>query len=222
MGEVIDLPETFRVDMAVDLRGRERRVAEQLLDRAQVGAALEQVRRERVPQAVGVGDEPAERAGVEAAAAGREKEGVVRAPGELAAVRRGGTARRAATPPRRAGRPVPCRPSRARARAPARSRRPRGRARPPRRCAARPSRRARRARGCAARARPSASSASTIASTSARFGASGSRWGRRGPSDASGTRVGPSVKRRNERTAASFRAIVAGASPCRARPSSAA
>ena len=37
---------------------------------------------------------------------------------------------------------------------------------------------------------------------------------------ASGTRVAPSVKRRKERTAASLRAIVAGASPFRARPSS--
>ena len=36
----------------------------------------------------------------------------------------------------------------------------------------------------------------------------------------SGTRVGPSVNRRKERTAARLRAIVAGASPLRARPSS--
>ena len=45
MGEVIDLPQALGVDMAVDLSGRERGVAEQLLDRPQVGAALEKMRR---------------------------------------------------------------------------------------------------------------------------------------------------------------------------------
>ena len=51
---VVDPAQAARVDVAVDLRRRERRVAEQLLDRAQVGAALEEVRRVRVAEAVRV------------------------------------------------------------------------------------------------------------------------------------------------------------------------
>lgn len=46
----IDLQELRRVDVRVALRGRELHVAEQFLDRAQVGAALQQVRRKRMPQ----------------------------------------------------------------------------------------------------------------------------------------------------------------------------
>src|SRR6185436_11649722 len=57
-------------------------------------------------------------------------------------------------------------------------------------------------------------------STSSDFGASGSRRGRFGANEASGTRSGPSAKRTSARTAASFRAIVAGASFGRRRPSS--
>ena len=83
MREVIDLPETFRIHMAVDLRGRERRVPEQLLDRPQIGAALEQVRRERVAQAVRVREEPPERAGVEPTAAHGDEERIVCAAREL-------------------------------------------------------------------------------------------------------------------------------------------
>ena len=60
-------------------------MAEQLLDRAQVGAALEQVRRERVAQPVRVGDEAAQRRGVEPAAARREEERVLGAARELRA-----------------------------------------------------------------------------------------------------------------------------------------
>jgi hypothetical protein len=44
------------------------------------------------------------------------------------------------------------------------------------------------------------------------LGVSGSSFGRRGASDTSGTFVAPSVKRRKLRIAATFRAIVAGAS----------
>ena len=69
MRTVVDAAQVARVDVAVELRRRERAVAEQLLDRAQVGAAVEQVGRERVPEAVRVGDDPAQRARVEAAAA---------------------------------------------------------------------------------------------------------------------------------------------------------
>ena len=83
MGEVIDLPETFGVHMAIDLRGRERGVAEQLLDRPQVGAAFEQVRRERVAQAMRMRKEAAERARVEPLAPNGEEESVVGAAGEL-------------------------------------------------------------------------------------------------------------------------------------------
>ena len=57
-------------------------MAEELLDRAQVGPPLEQVGRERVPQPVRVADEPADGARVEPPSAGREEEGVLRAPRE--------------------------------------------------------------------------------------------------------------------------------------------
>ena len=68
---------------------------------------------------------------------------------------------------------------------------------------------------------PSPSTAASSSSTSASFGASGSRRRLRGGSAISGTRAAPSVKRMNDRTAASRRAIVDGASPRRPRPSSA-
>src|SRR5947207_2171662 len=59
-------------------RRRERAVAVELLDRAQVGAAGEEVGRERVPEPMRVGDDPPQRARVEPAAAGGEEECVVR------------------------------------------------------------------------------------------------------------------------------------------------
>jgi len=46
----IDLEQLRRIHVRVPLRGAEARVAEQLLNRAQVGAALQQVGRERVTQ----------------------------------------------------------------------------------------------------------------------------------------------------------------------------
>ncbi len=52
-------------------------MAEQLLDGAQVGSAVEQVRGERVPQPVRVGDDPAQGARVEAAPAHGQEECVV-------------------------------------------------------------------------------------------------------------------------------------------------
>ena len=52
MGAVVDAAEPPSVHVAVELRGRQGAMAEKLLDRSQVGAALEQVRRERVPQPV--------------------------------------------------------------------------------------------------------------------------------------------------------------------------
>src|SRR5439155_9871161 len=77
MGLVVDLPQARRIDVAVHLRRRERAVPEQLLDRAQVGAALEEMRRERVPETVWVREESPERARVETAAAGGEEERVL-------------------------------------------------------------------------------------------------------------------------------------------------
>ena len=51
---IVDAAQPATVHVAVDLRRRERAVPEQLLDHAQVGAALEEVRGERVTQAVRV------------------------------------------------------------------------------------------------------------------------------------------------------------------------
>src|ERR1700681_334368 len=50
MRAAIDLEQPLAVDAGVDLRGRERGVAEQLLDRAQVATAAQQVGREGMPQ----------------------------------------------------------------------------------------------------------------------------------------------------------------------------
>ena len=161
-----------RVHVAVDLRRRERAVAEQLLDHAQVGAALEQVRGEGVPEAVRVREQAAERARVEPPAARREEQRVLGAARELGPRVAEVPREPVAPPPRRAGRRAPCRPCRERAPAPARSRRRRGRDRPPRGCAGRPSRRARRARGCGARGARRPRAPRAAASTSAGFGAS--------------------------------------------------
>ena len=79
MRAVVDAAEAARVHVAVDLRRRERRVPEQLLDDAEVGAAFEEVRRERVPEAVGVAEEAAHGARVEPATARGEEDRVVRA-----------------------------------------------------------------------------------------------------------------------------------------------
>src|SRR5438874_11628126 len=79
MRPVVDAAEALRVDVAVHLRRRQRAVAEQLLDGAQVGAALEQVGGEGVAKTVGVGYEAAERRCVEAPPARREEERVLRA-----------------------------------------------------------------------------------------------------------------------------------------------
>ena len=49
---LVDLEQLRGVDVRVALRRAEARVAEQFLNRAQVGAALQQVRRERMPQRV--------------------------------------------------------------------------------------------------------------------------------------------------------------------------
>jgi len=50
MGAAIDFHQPFGIDRGVDLRGRQRGVAEQFLDRAQVAAAGEKMRGERMAQ----------------------------------------------------------------------------------------------------------------------------------------------------------------------------
>ena len=52
MGPAVDVPDPFAGQVRVELGRGDTRMAEQLLDDAQVGAALEQVRRERVAQRV--------------------------------------------------------------------------------------------------------------------------------------------------------------------------
>ena len=157
MGSVIDLSEPAGIDVAVGLRRRERAVAEKLLDHAQVGATLEEVRRECVPESVGVRGGGA--GSCSCRAAGRAPRGRGRRPrrprAPAATARDSGGA--GTPPPRRAGRPAPCRPCHGRGRPPARSRHRRGRGRRPRGCAVPPSRRARARRGCGSRAarRPS-------------------------------------------------------------------
>src|SRR6266511_2887313 len=77
MGPVIDAAQAFSVDVAVHLRGREGAVAEQFLDRPEVGAAFEEMRGERVPEPVRMGEHAPQRRRVEAAAAGGEEEGIL-------------------------------------------------------------------------------------------------------------------------------------------------
>ncbi len=50
MGPIVDFHHPSEIDMGVALGRRERDVPEQLLDRSQIGAVLEQVGREAVPQ----------------------------------------------------------------------------------------------------------------------------------------------------------------------------
>src|SRR6185436_2501959 len=47
---LVDLEQALAIHAGVDLRGRERGVAEQFLDRAQIAAARQEVSRERMPQ----------------------------------------------------------------------------------------------------------------------------------------------------------------------------
>src|SRR5215211_192402 len=82
---VIDAAESPPVDVAVDLGRGEGAVAEELLDRPQVGAALEQMRGKRMAEPVWVGEEAAQRARVQPLATRRDEKGVLRAPGQLRA-----------------------------------------------------------------------------------------------------------------------------------------
>ena len=80
MRAVVHAAQALRVHVTVDLRCRERGVAEELLDRAQVGPAFEQVRREGVSQAVRVPHEPAHGARIQPATSHGEKQRVGGAP----------------------------------------------------------------------------------------------------------------------------------------------
>ena len=201
-------------------------MAEQLLDRAQVGAALEQVRRERVAEAVRVRHQAAQRRGVEPAAAGREEERVVGAAGELGARLAevagdpvGGLLAERDDPVLRALAVADVdvlllevdvaeiEPDRLRAAQ-----------------AGRVDELEQRPVADRERLVAVAERVARIASTSSAFGASGRRRPRRcGERDVRARWPGPSEKRSSERTAESRRAIVAGASlpPGRARPRSA-
>ncbi len=70
MCSVVDTPKPPPVYVRIHLGRREGAVAEQLLDRAEVGPALEQVRCERVPEPVRVGEDPSQRRRVQPPAAG--------------------------------------------------------------------------------------------------------------------------------------------------------
>src|SRR6478609_2657702 len=87
MRMVVDAPQPLRVDVAVHLGRREGAVAEELLDRAQIGAALEQMRRERMAQAMRMRNETAQGRGVETPAADGDEECILRASHELRARR---------------------------------------------------------------------------------------------------------------------------------------
>src|SRR5439155_20212781 len=82
---VVDAAQAAAVYMAVQLRRRQRAVTQQVLDRAQVGAALQQVRRERMPQAVRMREHAAQRRRVEPTSARRQEERVLRAGRQLRA-----------------------------------------------------------------------------------------------------------------------------------------
>src|SRR4029450_3323252 len=77
MRAVVDAAQAAGVDVAVDLCRRERAVAEQLLDHAEVGAALEQMGGERVAEPMRVRDQASERARVESAPPRREEKRVL-------------------------------------------------------------------------------------------------------------------------------------------------
>ena len=53
MSFLVDLFQPFNAGMGVDLRRRDRRVTKQLLNRAEIGARIQQVSGERVPKGVG-------------------------------------------------------------------------------------------------------------------------------------------------------------------------
>src|SRR4051812_44238238 len=59
MGRLVGVEQTLGIDRRIDLRGRQRGVAEKFLNRAQVAAARQKMRREGMPQCMrcrGVGE----------------------------------------------------------------------------------------------------------------------------------------------------------------------
>src|SRR5439155_2714584 len=83
MRAVVDPAKALPVHVAVHLRGRQGTVAEQLLDRPQVGAAFEQMRRERVAEAMRMREDPPYGRGVEAAPSRGDEQRVLGAAREL-------------------------------------------------------------------------------------------------------------------------------------------
>ena len=83
MGSVVHAAQATAVDVAIELGRRERAVAEQLLDRAQVGTTLEQMGCECMPQAVRMSEDAAEGRRVEAATSCGQEHGPLRPAGEL-------------------------------------------------------------------------------------------------------------------------------------------
>ena len=85
MRVVVHAPPAARVDVAVDLRRREGRVPEQLLDRPQVGAAFEEMGGICMSEAVRVRQQTADDARVEPPPAHRDEQCVAGAADELRA-----------------------------------------------------------------------------------------------------------------------------------------
>src|SRR5262249_56463866 len=83
MSAVVHPAQPLAVDVAVRLRRRQRAVSEQLLDRPQIGTALEQMRRERVAQSMRMREHPANRRRVEPPSARGDEERVLGAADEV-------------------------------------------------------------------------------------------------------------------------------------------
>jgi hypothetical protein len=83
MGFVIHPAEPAGIDVAVGLCSGKRAVSEKLLDHAQVGAALQEVGRERVPKPMRVGEQAADRARVQSPAARRQEQCILGSAREL-------------------------------------------------------------------------------------------------------------------------------------------
>src|SRR6476661_10376615 len=80
---VVDAAQAAAVYVAVQLRGRKRAVAEEVLDRAQVGAAFEEMGCERMAQSMRMRKHAAQRRRVQALASCREEQRVLRTGREL-------------------------------------------------------------------------------------------------------------------------------------------
>ena len=77
MRSVVDAAQASGVDVAVHLRRRQRAVSKEVLNRSQVGAALQQVRGEGVSESMGMGEDAPQRGRVEPAAAGGEEQRIL-------------------------------------------------------------------------------------------------------------------------------------------------